>query len=102
MNAPAARVSDAEKAGDLAADRRQAEYFRGVLHYQYLELADKIARQQRLVIKYQGHDERSEASRIRRILRTEERERDIVRRLIEALDARFFADAAAPDPTAPL
>ncbi len=76
-----------------AADRRQAEYLRRVLHERYLELGDKIAGHQRLVIRYQNRDESSEASRMRRTLRDEERERDTVRRLIGALDARFPANA---------
>jgi len=65
-----------------------------VLHERYLELVDKIAGHRRLVIKYQNRDELSEASRMRRILRDEEHERETLRRLIEALHARFFDDAA--------
>jgi hypothetical protein len=94
MNAPAAAVPAADTTGARAADRRQAEYFRRMLHEQYLGLCDKIAGHQRLVIKYENRDEPSEASRMRRILRDEECERDTVRRLIDALDARFFTDAA--------
>jgi hypothetical protein len=93
MNAPAAAVRAADTTRTRAADRRQAEYFRRLLHEQYLQLCDQIAGHQRLVIKYQNRDEPSQASRMRRILRDEERERDTVLRLIDALDARFFTDA---------
>jgi hypothetical protein len=93
MNAPAAGVAEADGTKAAAADRRQAEYFRRVLQDRYSELCDKIASDQRLLIKCQNRDEPSEASRMRRSLRDAERERKTVRRLIGAIDARFFTDA---------
>jgi hypothetical protein len=100
MNAPAARVPQADETSARGADRRQAEYYRRLLHQRYLELCETIASHHRLVIGTQQRRERSEASRMRRILRDEQRECDTVRRLIEALDARFFADAPTLGPAA--
>jgi len=73
------------------ADRRQAEYFRRVLHKRYIELGDNIAKNQLLVIRHQNRSESAEARRKRRMLRDAERERHTVRRLIDALEARFGA-----------
>lgn len=84
MNAPVAEVTESH-----AADRRQAAYFRRVLHERYMDLGDRIASHQRLLIKHRDRDEASEARRVRKILRDEEREREMVQRLVERLDARF-------------
>ena len=93
MNAGAAGVAEADVTEAQAADRHQAEYFRRVLEERYIELCDRIAGHQRLLIKCQSRDEPSEVSRMRRTLRDVERERKTVRRLIDAIDARFFTDA---------
>jgi hypothetical protein len=93
MSAPAAGAADADVTEAQAADRRQAEYFRRVLHERYVELCDKIASDQLLVIKHQNRDESCEAARMRRALRDQVRERNTVRRLIDAIDARFDPDA---------
>ena len=104
MNAPVTDVPDAAAIDAQAADLRQAEYFRRMLHDRYVELGDKIASHQRLLIKYRNRDESSEASRMRRILRDEQRERETVQRMIEALDARFpvrgTVTTSAPTPPA--
>lgn len=95
MNAPVADAAgDAEDAATEAhaADRLQAEYFRRLLHERCLELGDKIAGHQKLLTRYQNRDEFPEASRMRRIIRDEEHERETVKRLIEELDSRFSLD----------
>jgi hypothetical protein len=93
MNAPAAHVPEADVTKAHDADRRQAEYFRRVLHERDAELGNKIAAHQRQLIRYNNGAEASDASRMRRLLREEERERETVLRLIDALDARFPAVA---------
>jgi hypothetical protein len=101
MKAPVADAPEDAATEAHAADRRQAEYFRRLLHERYTQLGDKIAGHQRLLTRYQNRDESSEARRMRRIIRDEERERETVKRLIEELDSRFSLDGPISRTTRP-
>lgn len=73
----------------LAADLRQAEYFRSELLNECEQLDDRMMTHRIALAKYESRDELPQVHRMRRVIRLDERERDTLRRLLEAFDERF-------------
>jgi hypothetical protein len=72
-----------------AADRLQAEYFKGVLEAQRDQVEAEIAEHSQSLAMNERHDDTWGAKREGRIIRALEREKRTVLLLIEAIEHRF-------------
>jgi hypothetical protein len=78
------------------ADHRQADYFLRLLTDHYRLVEQRIDEYQREIAIVEAAGDGDRARSCRRKMRTDERERRAVRRLIDNLRRRFFADEKIP------
>jgi hypothetical protein len=73
------------------ADLRQAEYFLGLLRQGRAQVVDELARHRSALEIQRKRGDLVDFKRLRRLVRVKESELNTVDRLIEALQARFWA-----------
>jgi hypothetical protein len=80
---------DDDSVAAARADLRQAEYFRGVLQNECHELDQRVTAHEVAMANYQRLGQLNQVRRMQAEIRLNERERETVQRLLEALDERF-------------
>jgi len=88
VNRPAGAVDDSAAAPETA-DHRQAAYFLRLLTQSRRLSDDRINKYSRAVAGFEANGDAEGAAGFRRRLRTEERDRQVVDRMIENLHRRF-------------
>jgi hypothetical protein len=94
-------VGSDKAAAAEAANRSQGRYFLRVLNEHCVEIDRRIAKYQAEVTKYESRGSVDHACRCRRMIRSEERDRQQVDWMIDALHRRFTS-AAPPRKRRPL
>jgi hypothetical protein len=79
-----------------AADQRQAEYYQHLLDGRREEINHRITKYQTVVAAYEARGSGDDARRVRRMIRPEERERQMLERMLEALRRRFALPVLRP------
>ncbi len=75
--------------GAEAADRRQAQYFLGMLSWSCVEVDRRIAKYEAAMASYEARGRVDDSRRCRRLVRAEERDRQELEWMIAALQRRF-------------